>query len=127
MKTNQIFFLTLFLLTCTFFLDGMVIYMCLSGKVQGTDGAMLAFIGTLIGGINIMAGNSCNWWFGSNKGSSEKDATISDMAVKGTGNGTSTGTSTTTQVTPEKTTVTTTETKPTDPLPKPETPIQPPV
>lgn len=72
-------------------------YFILADKITTTDTQALLLIGTAFGAVAAQAGSVVNYYFGTTKGSSDKDKVISDMK-----NQTSTAT-----LTPESVKVTT--------------------
>jgi flagellar basal body-associated protein FliL len=57
-------------------------YFVFSGQIKTTDQNMLLLIGSAYGAIVSQAGNVITFWFGSSKGSADKDATISTIATQ---------------------------------------------
>lgn len=55
-------------------------YVVLTGNIKTSDPNMLLLIGTVIGNISSMGMVVVGYWYGTSKGSSDKDKTISNMA-----------------------------------------------
>lgn len=68
------FIITVGYVICTFFV--------LSGRVETSDPNHLLMIGQALGGIQAMTGVVVSFYFGTTKGSEEKNAAVSDAISK---------------------------------------------
>lgn len=72
--------LSMLVLSCViiagFFFTGFLI---ISGKIAQLDQQTVILIGTVFGAVSTQAGTVINYWFGTSRSSSEKDATIQTL------------------------------------------------
>lgn len=78
MKNLALFALSILIITGYLF-DA---YLVLSGKVATSDPNQMLMIGNVIGGIQGMATTVAAFYFGSNKGSDDKNTAITNMTAK---------------------------------------------
>ena len=76
MKEFILSLLSFFILAGFFFSS----YTVLTGSIKTTDANMLLLIGTVLGNISSMAMVVVGYWYGTTKGSGDKDKTISNLS-----------------------------------------------
>jgi len=86
MKNAQIFAISIFIFLCTYIIDGGFIYLAMTGGLKTSDPVLLTTVGSLLTAVNGLAVLAGNWWYGSAKGSADKDATLAAMAASPTVN-----------------------------------------